>query len=116
MLQGHCVQHIFQQVQVCEKSENLDLEPSVGSFGPPGNAGSSPLGPPGILIVLYMVRSTLFRGVGCQIWGVKSRKSQNLAKTLEIYILKVAESEYPHARFLRACCGVSEIGLLVNFR
>ena len=45
MLQGHCVQHVFRQVQVCEKSENLDLEPSVGSFGPPGNAGSSPLGP-----------------------------------------------------------------------
>ena len=116
MLQGHCVQHIFRQVQVCEKSENLDLEPSVGSFGPPGNAGSSPLGPLGVLVLLYMVRSAPFRGVGCQIWGVKSRKSQNLAKTLEIYILKVAESEYPHAKFLRACFGVSEIEFLAKFR
>ena len=98
------------------KIRNLDLEPSVGSFGPPGNAGSSPLGLLGVLIFFYMVRSTLFRGVGCQIWGVKSRKSQNLATTFEIYILKVAKSEYPDARFLRACFGVSKLEFLVKFR
>ena len=51
-----------------------------------------------------------------QIWGVKSRKSQNLAKAFEIYILKAAESEYPHARFLRACFGVSEVEFVAKFR
>ena len=77
MLQGHCVQHIFQQVQVCENSENLDLEPSAGSFGPPGHAGPSPLGPLGVFdIPLYGAKHSLPGSLMPDLGGQKSKVSE----------------------------------------
>ena len=65
----------------------------------PNCYGTSPLGPLvlGWVWVFYMVRSTLFRGVCWREWGSKRVMSQNPLSPQEIYILKVAESDFPHA-------------------
>ena len=114
VLRGHGAQHFFRHFVGLKNARISHFRADLGHFGSSRKHWVLPSR--AVLdLLFYMVRSTLFRGVGCQLWGVKSRKSQNLAKTLEFYILKVADSEYPCARFFRSCFGVSGIELLVKF-
>ena len=109
----------FRHFRVDENSPNLDLEPCLGQFGTSRKRGVLP-SRAALDLLLYMVRSILFRGVGCPNLGVKNRKSQNFTMIIEMDISTVAESKYLHAmvpceRFMKMEFFLRNLNFLIVF-